>query len=195
MAFEIKDGTGRGYIAKVDSGNRLHADSIVREEYAEAARIGSAYVVNSGYITLTGSSTTNAILFLENTGDKPLAVDRFNLSCKASTGTSETHGRFIFYRNPVAMTGGTGTSASSSNLNFGSSNILSATTQIGQNIASFSSLTAFASPVVPLQNITFIDSVAILAKGSSLGISFVTPASNSSIQVAVGLNVFEVNGD
>ena len=192
MGFEITDGTGGGFSVKVDSKNRLYTESVQKEEYAEAATEGKAFTVNSGYITLTNASATSGILFLKNDGDRDLIINRINLSVKDSAGTTQTHGRFIFYRNPVSMTSGSGVSASPQNLNFGSSNTLDITTEIGQQAASFTvTSNVFGSPVVPLQNLTFIDSVVTLPKGSSVGFSFVTPTSNTSVQLAVGLNIFE----
>jgi hypothetical protein len=192
MGFEITDGTGGGFGVKVDYRNRLYTETVQKEEYAEAAREGNAYTVNSGYVTLTGSSATSAILFLTNDGNNDIVIDRINLSVKDSAGTTETHGRFIFYRNPGSMTNGTSVSVTTPNLNFGSSNTLEVTTERGQNGAGFTTTSdVFGSPVVPLQNITFISSVATLPKGSSVGFSFVTPTSNTSVQVAVGLNVYE----
>jgi len=196
MGFEIKDGTGKGFIAKVDSNNRVHVDAVSEGNYSAASDLGDAYTINSGYITLTGASATSAILFVKNNGDNPIGLVRFNLNNKASTGTTETHGRFVFYRNPGAMTSGTGTSVTPRNLNFGSSNTLTLSTEIGQNAASFTNTTeVFGSPVIPLQNQLFIDSVIVLPKGTSVGISYITPASNTSVQVAVGLNVYEIRED
>ncbi len=192
MGFEITDGTGGGFSVKVDSRNRIYTESVQKEEYAEAAREGNAYTINSGYVTLTTASATSGILFVKNDGDRDLIIDRINLSVKDSAGTTQTHGRFIFYRNPSSMTGGTGVSITPQNLNFGSSNVLDITSERGQNGAGFTDTSnAFGSPVVPLQNITFITSVATLPKGSSVGFSFVTPTGNTSVQVAVGLNVYE----
>jgi len=196
MGFELTDGTGKGFTAKVDATNRLHVDSIDRDTYANASSFGYAYTVNSGYITLTASSSTSGILFLKNDGDNDLSVVRFNLNCKSSSGTTETHGRFVFYRNPISMTSGSGNSVTPRNLNFGSSNTLDVTTEIGQNGASFTSTSeVFGSPVVRLQDQLFVDSVVIIPKGSSFGISFVTPLGNTSIQVAVGLNVYVIEED
>jgi len=192
MGFEITDGTGGGYSAKVDFRNRIYTETVQKEEYAEAAEFGNAYTINSGYVTLTGASATSGILFVKNNGDADVIIDRVNLSVKDSAGTTQTHGRFIFYRNPGSMTSGTSVSVSSNNLNFGSSNTLDVTTERGQNSASFTSISeVFGSPVVPLQNLTFISSVVTLPKGSSVGFSFVTPTGNTSVQVAVGLNVYE----
>ena len=192
MGFEITDGTGGGFSAKVDFRNRIYTETVQKEEYAEAASFGNAYTINSGYVTLTTASATSGILFVKNNGDADLIIDRINLSVKDSAGTTQTHGRFVFYRNPGSMTGGTAVSVSSNNLNFGSSNTLDISTERGQNAASFTSTSeVFGSPVIPLQNITFISSVATLPKGASVGFSFVTPTGNTSVQVAVGLNVYE----
>lgn len=192
MGFEITDGTGGGFSAKIDSKNRIFTKTVQKEEYADATSFGNSYTINSGYVTLTAASATSGILFVKNNSNNDLVIDRINLSVKDSSGTSQTHGRFIFYRNPGSMTGGSGVSVSSNNLNFGSSNTLDISTERGQNAASFTNTSeVFGSPVIPLQNITFISSVATLPKGSSVGFSFVTPVGNTSIQVAIGLNVFE----
>lgn len=195
MGFELTDGTGKGYSAKIDSRNRLSTDSTNISQYEDASREGFSYVINSGYVSLTSSNTTSAVLFVKNDGDRDLAMVRFQLSARDSVGATQTHGRFIFYRNPGGMTGGAGTSATALNLNFGSSNALDVSTEVGRNLATFTTLTPFNSPVVRLQEITLLESAVVVPKGSSIGVSFTTPDGNTSLEVAVGINIHEILSD
>lgn len=192
MGFELTDGTGKGYSAKIDSQNRLSTESVTVTRYDDTSVQGFAYVVNSGYVSLTSSNATSAVLFMKNDSDRDLACVRFQLSCRDSVGATQTHGRFIFYRNPGGMTGGSGTSATRINLNFGSSNLLDVTTEVGRNLASFTTLTPFNSPAVRLQEVTLFESAVVIPKGSSIGVSFTTPVGNTSIEVAVAINTHEI---
>ena len=196
MATIIEDGTGTGYAAKVDATGRFAVEAVSKDEYNEATTRGESYIVNSGYITYTGDSTTSAVLFLKNIGDTDIALIRYNLSVKSvSSGVTEDYGRWVFYRNPSNMVSGTGTEINNNNLNFGSSNSLSIESEKGQNGASFNGGTAYGSPLSEIGKTTFIEAAILIPKGSSLGISFVTPPNNTSIQVAIGLNMYAVIED
>ena len=85
--MQINDGTGRGYVAKVTSGNRLAVD--LDEGALKAAERGGLYTVS----TTTGSkaslgmtSTGGALMYLENTSasNKNLVIDEVLVSGSAS---------------------------------------------------------------------------------------------------------------
>ncbi len=119
MPDTIKDGTGSGYLSKVDSENRLHTDAVTRTELQLSANFGRTWNVGTGNLTLT-EATASAVMYIKNTGSKNLVIDLYVILAKASTGGS---GDLIveILRNP---TGGTilstPTSVTPTNMNFGS---------------------------------------------------------------------------
>lgn len=66
MSEHIKDGTGRGYLAKVSSRNRQLTDGLVEPLSAELSRRGLLFGCGSGSVTLTGSESFAPILWLKN---------------------------------------------------------------------------------------------------------------------------------
>lgn len=189
MGFQIQDGTGSSRRAKVTEKNSLSVQGTFRTEAKEGSLNGDAFLVSSGYITYT-VATAVGVLYLENNEDVPLVLDRFNFNLNTSTGGAVAFGRFIFYRNPTGITNGTvGTSIV--NLNFGSSDTLDISFEIGNGSTSaITGGTAFGSPLIPIGEVTFIDGNVIIPKGGSLGIAYIAPPSNTSQSVAVGLNFY-----
>ena len=195
MGFEIQDGTGAGYVAKVSSENRLYSDSVTRTEREEQAIKGDAYLIGSGFVTLT-SANPSAVLYFKNDNDFSLVITRFLVAVRASTGGTTNHVQGIIYKNPTAISGGSGSPLLAPNVNFGSSNTLSLTSEIGAEAATLTSGTVFAAVVAPVENLTTETASTIVPKGSSIGVLIVPPASNTSLQVSVGLNVHRLpNGN
>lgn len=62
MSFTIKDGTGKGFEAKVDSKNRLEVDAIAESPIQEATDDGDAYCFTSTYSATGGQE----VLYLRN---------------------------------------------------------------------------------------------------------------------------------
>ena len=195
MGFQIEDGTGAGYLAKVSTENRLYADSIIRTEREEQAISGEAYLIGSGFVTLT-SANASAVLYFQNDNDFSLVITRYLVAVRASTGGTTNHVQGIIYKNPTGISGGSGSPVLAPNVNFGSSNTLTLTSEIGAEAATLTSGTAFASVVAPVETLTTETAATIVPKGSSLGVLIVPPAGNTSIQVSVGINTHRLpNGN
>ena len=73
----IKDGSGRGYTAKVDSSNRLHTQTVSIDEQSWQSEEGHGYNISTGIINLT-SASESAVLWFKYTG-----VTYFNVSALA----------------------------------------------------------------------------------------------------------------
>ena len=63
MPNTIKDGAGAGYVAKVNANNRLYTNAITTNETEQANKVGNAYNINSGFITLTDAVDTPVLYF------------------------------------------------------------------------------------------------------------------------------------
>jgi hypothetical protein len=187
MGFQIQDGTGSQRKAKVSEQFRLEVDSVSREERLQNALSGDAFIVGSGAVILTGS-TASAILYLQNDGDDDLIISRYLFSTSATNGTGVSV-LGIIYKNPTGISGGTSVPLNINNINFGSSETIDVTSEIGAQSATLDGGTPFSSAWLPLEVLNEIPAQTVLPKGSSIGIEVTPPAGSTAIAVSVGLNI------
>ena len=76
MPQTIKDGTGKGFEAKVNSENQLEAHSVTELEIVHASLDGNAFVWTSGDQNIDSGDT---MLFVKNTGDIPLNLSQLDV--------------------------------------------------------------------------------------------------------------------
>lgn len=83
----IEDGKGRGYRAAVTANNRLETLAIAESRAADISkREGTAFVVPSGFISLTTTGSFNGILYLKNTSaTNDLFIDKIR-TCSDTMG-------------------------------------------------------------------------------------------------------------
>ena len=194
MGFQIQDGTGSKRKVKVSNANRLYAESVIRTEREEESLLGEAYIVGSGFVTLTGTSTS-AVLYLKNNEDSDLVITRFLIGVKKSSGGTENFITGIIYQNPTSMVSGTTNPLIINNVNFGSSNTINSDSEIGQQGALLAGGSAYLATVLPTENLTSEDAATILPKGSSIGVFITPPPGNTSINVSVGINLHKLTDD
>ena len=183
MGFNIEDGTGKGYVAGVSSGNRLLASSISETIFQYSAEEGDAYFLGTPLVTLT-TAGENAVFFLENNEDEKIIIENFFTTATTTTGGSPSMYGLNFYKNPTAMS--VATSSAALNQNFGSSNTLDATLQYGASGSAFTGGTLAATLYVPVGQFNEIPANLVLEKGSSVGVSITPPAGNTSMPVQFG---------
>jgi hypothetical protein len=191
MGFQILDGTGRNIKAKVSVDNRLYTQSVNRSEREEQSLVGEAYIIGTGFVNLTNSSTS-AVLYFKNNGDADLVITRFLVGVKKSAGGTENFVTGIIYKNPTSMVSGTGNPLAINNVNFGSSNTVDSDSEIGQQGASLAGGSAYLATVAPTESLTSEDASTILPKGSSIGVFITPPPGNTSISVSVGINLHKL---
>ena len=182
---KIEDGTGRGFVAKVDSANRLvvSADQINEERTATA--LGEAWAFGSSLVSFT-SSTASGVLYLRNTSERDMVVDRFRLMLGTVTGGTGDW-LFRFVRNP---TGGTlisnAVTAGITNLNHASSSEpvgeyyrgVQGDTVTGGSGGSFPFKSSGDGQYV-------IPNTRLLPKGSSIAIQITPPPGTTAAQMFV----------
>lgn len=191
MGFQIQDGTGSSKKAKVSNSNKLFTESIIRSEREEEALLGEAYIVGTGFVTLT-SANQSSVLYFKNNEDEDLILTRFIIGVRDSTGGSENHVRGIIIKNPTSMSSGSGNDLTINNINFGSSNTINADSEIGQEAATLNGGSTYFATVAPVEQLTSEDAATIIPKGSSIGVNIIPPTSNTSLQVSVGLNLHKL---
>jgi len=126
MSEFIKDGGGSGRTAKVSSVQRLTVDSVQQSEATHSNKLGQAYNINTGNITLTSAADT-PVLYIKNGESKDLIIEALAFGVKTSTGGTTTDlPEVTVIRNPTAGTtiSNANAVAINSNRNYGSSNTL-----------------------------------------------------------------------
>jgi len=191
MGFQIQDGTGSSKKVKVSISNKLFTESVIRSEREEEALLGEAYIVGTGFVTLT-SATQSSVLYFKNNEDEDLILTRFIIGVRASTSGTENHVRGIIIKNPTSMTGGTSNNLVINNINFGSSNTLNADSEIGQEGSSLDGGSTYFATVAPVEQLTSEEASTIIPKGASIGVNIIPPPSNTSLEVSVGLNLHKL---
>lgn len=97
----IQDGSGKGYLAKVNSENRIETVAITFPEVAHiSAEDQQAYVVASDFVSLTTTGSFNGIQYIKNTSTtKNLHVERIRV-CSSEAG----HIQCKLIKNPTTGT-------------------------------------------------------------------------------------------
>lgn len=182
MGFQIQDGTGRGFVTGVDSKNRLLTSTINETTFQHAAETGEAFFLGIPTITLTNAAAS-AVFFIENNEDKPLIIGEFFIVADATTGGTPNMFKVSWYKNPTDILG---TSTSTLNQNFGSSNELDAIVKYGAQGAGVSGGTLVATLSFPIGQFNRLEANLVLEKGSSFALTITPPSGNTSMPVIFG---------
>ncbi len=121
MSEHIKDGTGKGFLAKVGPTNRLAVDGVI-DSFLRDVSVESeqSYYLASDFVDLTTTGTALGMFYCKYTGTKKMSV--FNIRT-CGTGIQQ----WVLLKNPTTGTLISDTNAGhNNNLHFVSSNILSA---------------------------------------------------------------------
>lgn len=185
-----------GNTVKVDSKRRLYTLAITEDNDSEAARDGRAYNLNTGIITLTGSSESS-LMYIYNGETEDLHINSIILGVGA--GTASDMGLLTLLSNP---TGGDLISDASPvdikiNRNLGSSSILSTETLVykgkdggtitgGTNLGIFYQGTS-GRLVAPFE--------IVLPRGSSVAMKYDPNLSSGSVDVYAAVIMHVGNGD
>jgi hypothetical protein len=123
--LRIKDGSGGGYVAKVDSSNRLHTRSVAVPSSDQRGLDGFGFNLNTGHITLTDGSES-AVAYFKYTGTKTFHLDAIAVGVGKLSGTVSDPVFIAVSRNPTGGTIIDNEVAGSLNINrnFGAANTL-----------------------------------------------------------------------
>lgn len=104
----IKDGTGKGYAARVDSSNRLRTYTVSDSAYDNATGSGGGFNVNTLELTPASSSETPVFYFKnESTKDKVIEAWFFGVGGpQTGTAAANTPAVIAVYPSPASVTGG-----------------------------------------------------------------------------------------
>ncbi len=97
MPNTLQDGTGKGYLAKVDSENHLHTSASVEQMVAHRSHYdASAFGISTPMLTLT--TTGGRMLFLKNTDTRDFYITDlwFNWDGGATSHNRVMFGQLVF---------------------------------------------------------------------------------------------------
>lgn len=186
MAIILEDGTGRGNKCRVNDENKLETFAINQNSANFHNNSGNRYNLNTDDTTITNDGES-VLLYIKNNESRELVIDAFVIILGASTGGSGDAKGYI-YRNPTLGTIISNATPMSiiSNLNYGSSNALTAdifkgaqgSTQTNGVKSLTTIMTAGATNVISVGDI-------VLPKGSSVALGITPPAGNTSMNIHV----------
>ena len=188
MAEQIKDGSGKGFLAKVNSSNQLLTRTVEEGEAIAANKDGNAYNLNTGIITLTDAVQTPVIYF-KNNEDNDFVVEAVVIGIWASDGDGLDM-LATFVRNPTDGTIITSTPTNvdiNSNRNYGTSNTLSADVYKGATGDTMIDGDDHILVRITEESRSFIGINEVLPKGSSFGVKITPPTSNTSMNCYVAI--------
>ena len=104
MTLPIIDGTGQGYLARVDSSNRLRTKSVTRSEYNAQNLQGEAFNVNSELISIGANTETN-LVYLKNNELRDIILFAWFIGKDQGT-LGASNGLIRAYMSPTSVSGG-----------------------------------------------------------------------------------------
>jgi len=188
MAEIIKDGSGTGILAKVDSTNKLAVRGVVGSENLESIENGDLHFLSTGLVTLT-SVNASAIFFMKNDEINDLQITQISIGAGQSSNATTDFLIVSSLRNATGLSG-SNPELTQINPNFGSAKILSITSEIGGEGTTSSGGTTGPSFFVQSQRTTQFNALLRIPKGQAFSISLTPPAGNTSISVAIAINLY-----
>lgn len=188
MADTIRDGSGSGYLAKVNANNRLYVNAVSTDENLQASKQGNSYNINTGVITLTDDVET-PVIYLKNNEVEDFHITSIAVGLGPSTGGTGGIPKITVIRNPTAGTivsGATDVDINS-NRNYGSSNTLVVDAYKG---ATGLTMTDGVDHIIFFQTASgrlFASVDELLPGGGSIGIKIAPQSGNTGMDVYAAL--------
>ena len=189
MSEQIKDGSGAGFLAKVDGDLRLHTDSVIDTQEFAANGKGNAYNINTGVVSLTSADETSMIYF-NNGEDKDFVIVAVVIGIWGSANGDGLDMLATFIRNPTTgdIITNTNDVAINSNRNYGSSNTLSnSVAYVGATGETKTNGDDHILVRVTEESRSFIAINERLPKGTSFGVNITPPTSNDGMNCYVAI--------
>jgi hypothetical protein len=195
MATTIQDGTGKGFVAKVDETNRIVVRAVVEDSALEGASNGDTYAVGTPFLTQT-SDTANGLLYFNFDEDVSLFAKTFSSQARWASGATFQNYIINVYKN-VSETSLTGTWVDFTplNTNFGSTNQLSGTFKYGSptGAGGFTGLTPSFQLAFPVNVYNQIGTNLIFPKGVGILLAVTPPSGNVQMPVSFTTTLTKLN--
>lgn len=186
MAEQLIDGTGTGFRVQVNSDNQLRTFATIETEAVFRNKAGFAYNLNTGLISLTDAVDT-PIMYLKNNEEGDIIIEAVVIGAFNSTNGSSTADVYTtFIRNPTTGTIITSTPTNvdmNSNRNYSSTNTLTADVFKGATGDTMTDGNDHILVRLSTNSRTFVSINEVMPKGTSFGVKFKPPTSNTAMNV------------
>jgi len=165
MGLQIESGTGNGYVANVDSDNRLFVSSVVRSRAADASIRGDAYTITCED---AAAATSEYTLWIKNDSDRKFGIDFITVNNVVADSVWKIH--------RVTGTGGTAAAIVPVNMNFGSGKVAELTVLGGaggvSGLTIVSTLNEFFGGAAYTRTRIDMDGALYLSEGTAIAIEY-----------------------
>ena len=192
----IESGAGIPYVAEVDKDLRLHVNSTTETAEVAHTRLGHAFNINTGDITVT-NATKLTILYLSNTGTKDIVVTAaIYLTGNSTNGTAATDFLYTAILNSTA--GDIITNANNVGVNTnrraGDDKTLTAVAYKGAvGETAVSGGTDLFGTRLAGSGRTAVPISIVIPKSQNIAVDFTAKTSNTNVIVQCALAVYEQN--
>lgn len=189
--MEIEDGLGKGFVAGVTINHRLMTSSISLTLTEAATASGDTYNLNSSETTLT-TTGESALFYIKNEEPTNLILTGIVINIMDYVGTG---GQPILkiYRNPSLGTIiSDGFDCNEQNRNYGSKKTINMDCfqgSEGKTLTGQDNIVPVYLPTTDAVTLITFDTVVVLPRGASLGISWTPPSGMTSTKIVVSINV------
>lgn len=101
----IQDGKGRGYLASVDSSNRIVTAGANQSFYDEASAKGLGFNVNTEFVSITVGTQT-PVFYFKNNEPYDVIITAWFIGLGVAGGTPTENALLKVWANPTAVSGG-----------------------------------------------------------------------------------------
>ncbi len=190
MPDTIKDGAGKGYLAKVNSDNQLITRSTSVAQRLHSSSDGLYFEATTGIVTLTDANETPMIYIKNDNTDinVVIVIDRVFIDVWGSTsGTG--NGTLEYYKN-ATITGGT--DIVPVNSNFGSGNVMTGTFKKSMTtLVEGGGIHWWWASIAALQSMVVEEGRIVIPPGYNFAISYQAPTGNTNQDVSLNVAMYE----
>lgn len=191
MSFTIKDGTGTGSVAKVDSGNRLAVRAVSENTADHAAEFGQRFSLNTGTLTLT-SANESSVFYVKNQQSNNLWVDSLFVSLGISTGGTGPCDISVYFKTTSGTIVSDATAVEiAANMHLGSAGTMDVSDIFkgGEGKTQVGGVKSMSSLIPQNTSSSIIQHRIVIPVGQTLVIAITPPASNTSLAIQAGINL------
>jgi len=181
MAEAIKDGRGSGYLAHVNKDNQLVTRAVVVEQRLKSTLDENYFEVSTGKVTLTDTTETG-IIYIKNSDDRPLVIDRVFFDIWSSTAGTGNDGTLIYYKD-VTITGGTDITPQVTK--YSSPSVAVGTFK--KSLTTFSGTAWWTAYITDKTSVELEEGRIILPTNGTHAITIAAPTSNTSMAVSINI--------
>ena len=197
MPDMIRDGSGNGYLAKVNTLQRLYVDAISTDEQNDATERGDSYNINTGVITLTNTADT-PVLYLKNNQDQDFHIRSIAVGVGPTTGGASSYIKVTIVKNPTTGTIVSNATSADINSNRSFSSAKTATIDVYKGATGNTMTDGTDQAIIfAYANARLFATIdEFLAKGNSIGVKIQAPSGNTSMDCYVALVThYEATGE